>query len=246
MLIFHHLGVSQSERVVWLLEELAGEFFNVEVKIVHHTRAPLLSPQSLKDVPGNTTGKSPFLEDTEENITISESGAILEYIIHKYGGWRFSANATNEADYPVYLQWLHFANGTLQAAMVNCMFLTAAGVDAESPIMKTADERLDTALSALDQRLGESQYLAGFFSAADIMNLYCTSTQRYWGPQISLAKYPNILRWMKDCGERPAYQRAMEKGDPEMKLLLTADPPTMSMMTAGGVGSDFWKKSASS
>lgn len=244
MLRLHHLGVSQSERIVWLLEELAGPDFKVQWEIVHHTRAPLLSPQSLKDVPGNITGKSPFLEDTDANITISESAAICEYIIHKYGGGRLAAGPSDEKHYYEYLQWLHFANGTLQAAMVNGMFLSMSGVDPEAPIPKVADERLHTALSSLNQRLGESQWLAGFFSAADIMTMYCTSTQRYWGPQINLAKYTNILRWMKDCAERPAYQRAMQKGDPEMKLLLTAEPPATSMGEAGGVVSDFWKKSA--
>lgn len=124
------------------------------------------------------------------------------------------------------------------------MFLPATGADPKVPIMKTADDRLHTALGALDQRLKENKWLAGDFSAADIMTLYCTSTQRYWGPQISLEKYTNILRWMKDCGDRPAYQRAMQKGDPEMTLLLTADPPATSMGAAGGIKSDFWKKSS--
>lgn len=238
MLRLEHLGVSQSERIVWLFEEL-----DLKYELVHHTRAPLLSPQSLKDVPGNITGKSPFLVDTDANVTLSESDAICEYIIHRYGGGRLSSAPSDEA-YPEYLQWLHFANGTLQAAMVNCMFLSATGADPGAPIMKTADERLHTALGALDQRLAESQWLAGSFSAADIMNLYCTSTQRYWGPQVSLAKYSNILRWMKDCGERPAYKKAMQKGDPEMQPLLTGDPPTSSMLVAGGVESDFWKKSS--
>lgn len=237
MLQLEHLGVSQSERIVWLFEELGLDY-----KLVLHVRGPLLSPQSLKDVPGNVTGKSPFLVDTETKTTLSESGAICEYIIHRYGGGRLSA-APSDKIYPEYLQWFHFANGTLQAAMVNSMFLAAAEAD-DKPIMQTANDRLHTALKVLDERLQESKWLAGEFSAADIMTLYCTSTQRYFGPQISLKAYPNIVRWMKDCGERPAYQRAMEKADPDMKQLLTAEPPAMSMAAAGGIDSNLWKKTS--
>lgn len=236
MLVLHHLGVSQSERILWLLEEL-----ELPYEVVHHTRAPLVSPDSLKSVPGNVTGKSPFLQDTDAKVDLSESGAICEYIIYRHGGGRLAPQAS-DASYPKYIQYLHFANGTLQAALVNGMFLGATGAEPDMPIIKIADERLHTALRTLDGRLKEEKWLAGEFSAADVMTLYCTSTQRYWGPQIGLEKYPNIVRWMQDCGKRPAYQRAMAKGDPEMKLLLTAEAPAISMGAAGGVTSDHWKK----
>src|ERR1700761_3399963 len=85
MLTVHHLGVSQCERVLWLLEELGLHY-----ELVKHTRDPLLSPKTLKDVPGNTLGKSPFVVDSESGLTMNESGAIVEYIIHKYGNGRFA------------------------------------------------------------------------------------------------------------------------------------------------------------
>lgn len=238
MLVLHHLGVSQSERVLWLLEELG----DVPYELVLHRRDPLLAPESLKSVPGNVTGMAPFLVDTTENINISESGAAVDYIIGKYGKGKLSVQPSAK-NYSEYVQWLHFANGSLQANMVNCMFLGATGVDPNHPIGAVATARLDRSLSALDERLKNNTYLAGDeLTAADIMTLFATSTQRYFGPQTDLTKYKNIVRWMQTCGSRPGYKRAMDKGDPDMKQLLTGEPPEASLAAVGGVDSDIWKK----
>jgi glutathione S-transferase len=106
-----------------------------------------------------------------------------------------------------------------------------------------ANQRLDAGLKLMNERLQESQWLAGDeFTAADVMSVYAVTTQRYFGPQVSLAPYSGILRWLKDCSSRPAFQRAMEKGDPEMKLLLGAEPPEKSLLSEDGVKSDHWKK----
>lgn len=85
MITLHHLGISQSERIVWLLEELGLPY-----KLVKHTRDPVLSPDSLKKLPGNESGKAPFIEDDAAGITLSESGAIVEYIIHTYAGGKLA------------------------------------------------------------------------------------------------------------------------------------------------------------
>ena len=76
MITVHHLGISQSERIVWLFEELG-----IEYKLVKHTRAPMLSPESLTSIPGNNTGKAPFIEDPDAGITMSESAAICDYVV---------------------------------------------------------------------------------------------------------------------------------------------------------------------
>jgi len=239
MLILHHLGISQSERIVWLLEELECPY-----KLVIHTRSPMTSPESLKSQPGNATGKSPFFEDTDESITLSESGAICDYINHKYGGGRLALKPADK-NYSEYLRFFHFANGTLQPALSMNMFLDAMKLSSDHPMIAMVNSRVHTAFSTLNDRLSTSTYLAGEeLTAADIMTLYSTSTQRYWGPQINLGEYEHILRWMKDCSERPAYQRAMDKADPEMKRLLGADAPGISMMAAGGTVSSHWRKSS--
>lgn len=123
------------------------------------------------------------------------------------------------------------------------MFLDAAGTTSDVPIRQFSTQRIEAGLRHMDDRLKSNKWLAGDeFTAADVMSVYTPTTQRYFGPQISLAPYQNLLRWLKDCSERPAYQRAMQKGDPEMKLLLGAEAPAKGMMEMGGVSSGHWKK----
>ncbi len=236
MLVLHHLGISQSERIVWLLEE-----FELPYKLVKHVRDPILSPESLKSLPGNATGKAPFLEDTDENIALAESAAICDYINYKYGDGKLAAKPTDK-NYAQYLLWFHYANGSLMPAnSINT--LISGGLQSDAQIVQIMKNRSKGAMQTLDDRLKDNKWLAGdMFSAADIMTLYVTSTQRYWGPSGTMGNFPNIVRWMKDCGERPAYKRAMEKGDPEMQPLLTAEDPSKGMLAAGGVDSDHWKK----
>ena len=248
----HHLGISQSERIVWLMEELGLEY-----KLEIHTRDPLLSPDSLKSVPGNKTGKSPFISDSETGVTLSESGAICEYIVNTYANGQLSIppparalagaapDTTAATKYADYLYWLHYANGTLQAEMVTNMFLGATSDPPETTMIKQfARSRMDAAWQLLDDRLKESKWLAGDeFTICDVMSVYPPTTQRYWGPQDDLSKYTNLLRWLKDCTDRPAYKRAMEKGDPEMRIMNEGLPPKTSMMEVGGVvNSEHWKK----
>jgi glutathione S-transferase len=81
--------------------------------------------------------------------------------------------------------------------------------------------RLDRVLDLIEKRLGEADYLAGSeFTAADIISVFSLTTMRAFLP-VDLAPYPNILRYLQRIGAREAYQRAMRKGDPGMKPLLT-------------------------
>lgn len=212
VLTVHHMGVSQSERVVFLCEELG-----IPYQLTRHTRAPLLAPESLSSLPGNSTGKSPFMEDTDAGITLSESGAVVEYIIHRHGGGRL-AKKPNDPDYANYLHWFHWANGSLQPQMISAMFPLP-----DEAMQKFREARLHGAIQVMDQRLAESKWLAGEdFTAADIMTMYSLTTQRYWGP-VDLSSYPNILRWMQDVAARPGYQRAVSGDPPEwlIEVMLT-------------------------
>lgn len=199
VLTVHHMGISQSERIVFLCEELGIPY---ELKI--HTRAPMMAPESLKSVPGNITGKSPFIEDSDSNITLGESGAIAEYIIHRHGNGRLSVKPS-EANYDQYLFWFHWSNATLQPQMAASMFPSSDEMTA-----KFREARLHAAVRAMESRLAESKWLAGDeFTVADIMPVWTLTTQRHWGPALDLTGYPNILRWLQDIGARPGYQRAV-------------------------------------
>ncbi|KAI8939548.1 hypothetical protein NX059_003317 [Plenodomus lindquistii] len=240
VLTIHHLGLSQSERIL-LLEEMGMTY-----TLIKHTRDPTIAPASLKSLPGNTTGQSPFIADPETNITLSESGAICQYIMEKYkkdAHVKKMYKEYGDQGYEDYIYFFHFANATLQPVMAQIMVLGLLKADQEQMMVKYAHGNMHRYLKLLDTHLEQHKWLAGDdFTAADCMIIYSLTTKRYFGPLVSYAEYPNLLRYLKDVGERPAYQRAMEKGDPEMQPLLGAEPPEKSLIEVGGMTSDLWKK----
>ena len=241
VLTLHHLGISQSERIVFLLEELG-----IEYKLVTHVRDPILGPESLRSVPGNATAKAPFLDDPDAGITLSESGAICDYIMAKYAGNDNGPKLHKkffEEGYVDYIYWFHYANAGLQPAMSANMFIEMASLPEDAKAKQWSGARLQGALKHIDERLKDNKWLAGEdFTAADVLVVYSLTTQRYYGPKVGYEKYPNIVRYLGDVGKREGYQRAMQKGDPEMKLLLDAEPPEKNLILEGGIKSDFWKK----
>lgn len=213
MLTIHHLGKSQSERIAWLCEELG-----VEYTLVHHARdaVTMLSPPALKAL--HPLGAAPVI--TDGDLVLAESGAIVEYIIHKHGGGRL-ALGPDHPDYAAYLYWFHYANGGLQPVMGRNMILRRLNLPADNPVGAAMRERLDRALKHVEARLAEAPFLAGNeFTAADIMSVFSLSTMRYFNP-VDLSPHPAIRAYLARIAARPAYQRAMQKGDPQMDLLLT-------------------------
>ena len=213
MLIVHHLGKSQSERIVWLCEELG-----IPYELEHHTRDPvtIFSPPDLRAK--HPIGAAPLLEDG--TVLLAESAAIAEYILIKYGNGRLVAGPDDPAFAP-YLYWFHFANGTLQPVIGRYRVACSIDPAAESPASKNLKDRLGRAFGLVETRLGEAPYLAGeAFTAADIMTVFSLTTMRYFQP-VDLAPYPNIRAYLARIGARPAYQSAMAKGDPGMELLLS-------------------------
>lgn len=213
MLTVHHLGKSQSERIVWLCEELRTPYV-----LQRHARDPvtMLSPPELKAL--SPTGAAPVIVDGD--LVLAESGAIVDYILARHGGGRLVLGP-DHPDFADYLYWLHFANGTLQPAMGRNMILGWLNLAADNPTLLAIRGRLERAVGLVEARLGKADYLAGHeFTAADIMTVFTLTTMRYFTP-VDLAPYPNILTYLQRIAARPAYQSAMTKGDPEMVLLLT-------------------------
>jgi glutathione S-transferase len=214
MLTVHHLGRSQSERVVWLCEEL-----ELDYRLVRHQRDPrtMLSPPELKAL--HPLGAAPVIEDGDARL--AESGAIVDYILAKYGRGRL-AFGPEAPEFPAYLYWLHFSNGTLQPAMGRSMIISRLRLPADNPVAATLLGRLDRALRHLDGRLASVPHLAGeAFTAADVMTVFSLTTMRLFYPA-DLTPYPAILAYLQRIGARPAYGRAMEKGDPGFAPLLAA------------------------
>ena len=213
MLTVHHLGKSQSERIVWLCEELGLSY---ELKRYNRDPETMLAPPEYKAL--HPLGAAPVI--TDGDLVLAESGAIVEYIVAKHGGGRL-ALAPAHPDYAQYVYWFHFANSTLQPVMGRSLVLSRAKLPADNPVLLWTKARQDLALNFVDGRLRDSDYLAGReLTAADIMIVFSLTTMRYFLPT-DLTPYPHILKYLRRIGEREAYRRAMQKGDPQMAPLLT-------------------------
>ncbi len=213
MLTVHHLGKSQSERIVWLCEELG-----IPYELKHYVRdsVTMLAPADYKAL--HPIGTAPVITDGE--LVLPESGAVIDYIIARYGNGRLALKP-DHPDYAQFLHWFHFANGTLQAQMGRSMILNRLNLAADNPILVATRTRVDRSFDLIDARVRDATYLAGReFTAADIMIGFSLTTMRYFLPY-DLGRCPNIVAYLGRIAARPAYRRAMEKGDPGMALLLT-------------------------
>lgn len=232
-LIVHHLQVGQGERIPWLLEEL-----NLPYELKLYQRAPLLAPPELQAV--YPIGASPVLEDLTDPshpIKFAESGAICEYVIHKYGNGRLALKPEDK-NYADYLYWLHFSNATLNAGIFR-RAMARNMVGEEDMRYKGNDARVVNTLEHVNNRLKENKWLAGEeFTAADIMTGWCFTTMRKFEP-IDLTPYDGIMAWLKRIGERKAYRTAMAKSDPDLDIEagLSVKGPPMHEVWAKVMGS---------
>lgn len=213
MLTIHHLHTSQSERIIWLCEELA-----VPYELVLHDRHPvtILAPPEILAI--HPIGAAPVITDGE--LVLAESGAIVEYIIAKHGGGRLALGAAH-ADFANYLYWFHYSNANLQSLMGRNMILGRLNPASDNPVLVGVQGRLERALNWINTRLESAEFLAGAeFTAADIMMVFSLTTMRVFMP-VDLAPYAHIRAYLARIGARPAYQRAMQKGDPDMVPMLS-------------------------
>lgn len=213
MLTVHHLGKSQSERIVWLCEELEIPY---ELKRYARDSVTMLAPPDYKAL--HPIGAAPVIVDGD--LVLAESGAIVDYIMARYGKGRLLLR-TDDPDFAQFLYWFHFANGTLQAGMGRLMMLNRLKLAEDNPMLVATRARVDRAFDLVDARVRDAEYLAGStFTAADIMTGFSLTTMRYFQPY-DLARCPNVANYLGRIGARPAYRRAMDKGDPGMALLLS-------------------------
>ncbi|OCK79153.1 glutathione S-transferase [Lepidopterella palustris CBS 459.81] len=217
MLTVYHLQRSQSERIVWLCEELGIPY---ELKIYARDPQTLLAPTEYKKL--HPMGSAPVI--TDGSVTLAESCAITEYILTKYGGsaLRLSPDVPN---YASYLYWLHFANGSLQPAVSRLMLLKYGGITPENPFYGRLDAGRKASLKMMDEHLQKNKWLAGEeFTAADVMCVFSLTTMRLFLP-FGLEEYPGLVAWLGRCGDREGYKRAMAKGDPGFTPALGVEAP---------------------
>ena len=208
MITIHHLGVSQSDRVVWLMEELGLPY---ELKW-YDRGEDFLAPAEYRAL--HPAGTAPIIEDGD--LVLGESTAIVEYLSQRYGQGRLSV-PVSAPDYPHYLYWMQFNNNLQSILFIKVAFQsTGAQPGMDNPMMATTMRREDGIYNALEQRLGESEYLGGpQFSCADIMSMFNLTSLAMLGARAVDDSLPNTQAYLQRVTSRPAYQKAMAIAGPE-------------------------------
>lgn len=218
MITVHHLNNSRSQRVLWLLEELEVPY---EVKRYQRDATTMLAPASLKAV--HPLGKSPVITDGE--VTLAESGAIIEYLAGKYAGGRLlPPEGTPERLRCTY--WMHYAEGSLMPPLLMSLIFNrvrtspmpffarpiARGI-ADKVMNGFVSPQIKLHLDYVEGELGKSAWFAGdAFSAADVQMSFPLEAAASRGGLD--ASRPKLMAFLERIHARPAYQRALAQGGP--------------------------------
>lgn len=218
MITVHHLDNSRSQRVLWLLEELGLPY---EIRKYQRDAKTMLAPPELRQV--HPLGKSPVI--TDGDLTVAESGAIVEYLVERYGDGRLVPPA-GTPERLRWRYWLHFAEGS---AMPPLLLKLIFGRIPEQPmpffvkpiargisnkvLAAMVEPNLRRQLDFMEAELGKSEWFAGeAFSAADIQMSFPleASAQRAGLDD----RRPRLMAFLERIHARPAYQRALQRGGP--------------------------------
>ena len=216
MLTVHHLNNSRSQRVLWLLEELGVPY---EIKCYERDPNTMLAPPELRAV--HPLGKSPVI--TGDGQTLAESGAIIEYLVDKYGQGRF-APAAGTPERLRYTYWMHYAEGSamppLLLKLIALRIASAPMPFFAKPIARKIartlqssfiDPQLKLHLGFINKELGATGWFVGNdFTAADVQMSFPLEAATARGGMEG--RIPAVVDFLKRIHARPAYQRALERG----------------------------------
>ena len=216
MIVVHHLENSRSQRVLWLLEELGVDY---QVKIYQRDRKLRLAPPELKAV--HPLGKSPVITDGEQ--VLAETGAIVEYLIGKYGDGHLMPPAGTPAHQQV-IYWLHYAEGSAMPPLLLKLMFSRMPQNAPfflRPLVRRIaakgladfiDPQLALHIGWWESALAATGWFAGpDMTAADIMMSFPVEAA---AARVGVQGRPNIDTFLKRIHARPAYARALERGGP--------------------------------
>jgi glutathione S-transferase len=220
MIVLHHLNNSRSQRILWLLEELELEY---EVKLYQRDSETNLAPNTLTLI--HPLGKSPII--TDGDITLAESGAIIEYLIGTYYKKGVAGQLTDPQRgtelHRQYTYWLHFSEGTLMPPLVAKLVLDRVRTNAKPFFVKIiANKIVDKLMAAyygpiiaknmdfIESHLAHNAWFAGEkLSGADIQMSFPLEAAMARG---NTKTFPNITKFVNKVHARPAYKVALEKG----------------------------------
>ena len=203
MIAIHHLNDSRSQRVLWLLEELGVPY---EVRHYQRNAQTRLAPPELVAI--HPLGKSPVITDGDQ--TIHESGAIVDYILRRYGAGRLQP-VPGSASFEAYQQWLHYAEGSAMLPFLLKLYVSRLG-EAGAPLAPRIDSETANHLGFVERSLAGTDWLVdNALSGADIMMSFVGEIAI---ARVACTNYPLINAWVKRFQSRPAYLRALERGGP--------------------------------
>ena len=213
MITVHHLNNSRSQRILWLLEELGLPY---EIRKYERDAVTMLAPAALREV--HPLGKSPVITDGGE--TLAESGAIIEYLVDRYGAGRLAPAAGTPARLR-YGYWLHYAEGSAMPPLL--LKLVFDRIESgpmpffARPVARSIARRVKSTfvepqikrhLDFLEAELGKFRWFAGDeFSAADIQISFPLEVAvRRAGLDMSRQR---LVDFLARIHARPACQRAL-------------------------------------
>jgi glutathione S-transferase len=199
----HHLNESRSQRILWMLEELALAY---EIIAYQRDATTRLAPPELRQV--HPLGKSPVIED--KGRVIAESGAILDYLARWHGGGSFGFRP-DAPEWPDYLHWMHYAEGSAMLPLMLQLYTMRLG-EAAAPLQPRIDAEIANHLGYVNGALDGKEFIVGGkFTAADVQMSFVGEVARAFG---KLGPYPALDAYISRMHARPAYKRAIERGGP--------------------------------
>ena len=207
MLTIIHVENSRSDRLIWLFEEL-GLNYDTDYAIEVYRRDPSTgrAGSDLKKL--HPYAKAPMLRDGD--AVLIESGAIFEYVLERRGDSGLRPSPA-DPDWPAYLQWMHFAEGSAMLPILLDHFQAAgmAGPPGSSVLAGMAKEGMAQLYAYVESVLADRRWFAGDrFTAADIMMGWVVEVV---GNRGETPPYPAMSRYLEKMRARPAYQRARER-----------------------------------
>lgn len=217
MITVHHLDNSRSQRILWLLEEL-----DLPYDIQFYKRDPktMMAPKSLRAI--HPLGKAPIITDTNGNVTLAESGAIIEYIINTYGNGRL-APACDTPEYVRFIYWLHYAEGSAMPPLLLKLIFGMLPKQAPLPIRPFAfliakgaqtqliNPQVKLHMDYWEHSLSENEWFAGNdFTAADIQMSFPLEVAAERAR--ATKNRPQVEAFLHRIHNRPAYQRTLHRG----------------------------------
>jgi glutathione S-transferase len=204
MIEVHHLNNSRSQRVLWMLEELGLPYTVIRYERDAKT---MFAPPELRNV--HPLGRSPVIRDGD--FVLAESGAIIEYLVERYGAGRF-APPRGTPEYETCRYWMHYAEGSLMMQLLVKLYLDRIGEPAKA-LLERVNGAVRAHLAYVEDSLGASQFLTGAaFTMADVhmsFPLEVSVAQRVLDDA-----HPRLSALLTRLHARPAYQAALAKGGP--------------------------------